>query len=256
MIERSKIIPKKTETNRNNLASKIRKSAFYRPLSSPVDCILFLQKIIGNQAVNGLIRSSSIQSKLATGQQNDKYEQESINTFTNNLMKDYSKLTSREYKYNLPIDKKCPKTTTYKRSNFSFAAHPISNPHTSKARYKPCGVEQIWDRGGIFVRRERRVHIGGSCYPDATLERAAQGQGGSPLPEHINFLWGRRLGCDLSDFRIHTDPDAAQAVSQSGANAISYGRHIFFASGRYDPATSSGQALLGHELAHGYKPGM
>jgi hypothetical protein len=53
-----------------------------------------------------------------------------------------------------------------------------------------------------------------------------------------------------SHIRIHTDPQAAQSARDVGALAYTAGNHIVFAAGQYAPTTSTGKALLAHELAH------
>ncbi|QJY47957.1 DUF4157 domain-containing protein [Pseudonocardia broussonetiae] len=50
--------------------------------------------------------------------------------------------------------------------------------------------------------------------------------------------------------RIHTDDTAADAAEAVGAAAFVLGRHVYFARGRYSPATPAGQRLLLHELTH------
>ena len=51
-------------------------ASYFRSQSSHVDRILFLQRAIGNQAVQRLIKSGTLQAKLQIGQPGDKYEQE------------------------------------------------------------------------------------------------------------------------------------------------------------------------------------
>lgn len=76
MGERAKIAAKTPETKRGNSVSHTRKINLTKPLSSPIDHILFLQRTIGNQAVERLFKSGVIQAKLRIGQPNDIYEQE------------------------------------------------------------------------------------------------------------------------------------------------------------------------------------
>ncbi len=76
MRERVKIVTKKHEAKLKNTASQTRKPARSQSLNSPVDRILFLQRTIGNRAVEGLFKSGVIQAKLNIGQPGDKYEQE------------------------------------------------------------------------------------------------------------------------------------------------------------------------------------
>jgi hypothetical protein len=52
---------------------------------------------------------------------------------------------------------------------------------------------------------------------------------------------------DFSDVNLHTE---SQEASQLGALAYAQGNDVHFAPGQYNPASQSGQELLGHELAH------
>lgn len=70
---------------------------------------------------------------------------------------------------------------------------------------------------------------------------------GQALPKAEQRYFERRLGTDLGAVRIHPDSGAASAL---GANAFASGRDIGFAPGRWQPGTSEGRRLLGHELAH------
>jgi hypothetical protein len=54
------------------------------------------------------------------------------------------------------------------------------------------------------------------------------------------------FGTDFSDVRVHV----GQEASSIGALAFTYGSDLYFAHGQYDPHTSHGQRLLGHELTH------
>ncbi|WP_300336145.1 DUF4157 domain-containing protein [Accumulibacter sp.] len=73
---------------------------------------------------------------------------------------------------------------------------------------------------------------------------------GVPLDVDSRAFFEQRLGRDLGDVRIHADDSAAEAARQLHARAFTWGNHIAFAGGEYQPATSSGRALLAHELAH------
>ncbi len=84
-----------------------------------------------------------------------------------------------------------------------------------------------------------------SLPPDAGLSSP-----GSPLPSGPARDLGAGLGRDLSDVRIHTDPDAATTADRLGALAFTVGSHIGFARGQYEPDHAAGRRLLAHELAH------
>lgn len=73
---------------------------------------------------------------------------------------------------------------------------------------------------------------------------------GQPLDVPTRSFFEPRFGCDLSQVRIHTDTTAAQSAQSVDAHAWTVGRHIAFNTGMYSPSSSSGRALLAHELAH------
>lgn len=66
------------------------------------------------------------------------------------------------------------------------------------------------------------------------------------MPEPVRAKMEQTFGTDFSDVRVHTGNQAEQV----GALAYAQGNDIHFAPGQYNPETSKGQELLGHELAH------
>jgi hypothetical protein len=60
-----------------------------------------------------------------------------------------------------------------------------------------------------------------------------------------------RHGIDLSELRIHHDDGAAARLTEAhGADAVTVGRDIAFAPGRFRPGTAAGDELIEHELGH------
>jgi Domain of unknown function (DUF4157) len=72
------------------------------------------------------------------------------------------------------------------------------------------------------------------------------GGGGQPLPGDVRQKMESFFNTSFSDVRIHVGPQA----SSIGALAFTQGSHLYFAQGQYNPHTSQGQQILGHELAH------
>jgi len=70
------ITAKKPEVNRDNSDSQMQRTYHSRSVNPSVDRILFLQRTVGNQAVQKLIKSGALQGKLRIGQPGDVYEQE------------------------------------------------------------------------------------------------------------------------------------------------------------------------------------
>jgi hypothetical protein len=80
---------------------------------------------------------------------------------------------------------------------------------------------------------------------DPTVLGLASG-GGRPLPDAVRSKMETAFGADFSAVRVHVGPQAERI----GALAFTTGTDIYFAPGRYQPDSTHGQQLLGHELAH------
>ena len=60
-----------------------------------------------------------------------------------------------------------------------------------------------------------------------------------------DFLQGNFKGV-----RVHTAKGAEEVTSRYGAEAVTVTDHIFFAPGKFNPATLEGEKLIAHELTH------
>ena len=67
------------------------------------------------------------------------------------------------------------------------------------------------------------------------------------MPDDLKAKMERSFDTDFSDVKVHPNSSKPPEV---GALAYTQGGDVHFAPGRFSPATSDGQGLLGHELAH------
>jgi hypothetical protein len=74
--------------------------------------------------------------------------------------------------------------------------------------------------------------------------------GGQSLDPAARSFFEPRLGYDLSNVRVHTDPTASQSAMAVAARAYTLGNNIVFGRGEYNPHSETGKRLLAHELAH------
>ncbi len=74
--------------------------------------------------------------------------------------------------------------------------------------------------------------------------------GGSPLDEGTRTSMESAFGQSFEGVRVHTDDRASKSAESVGANAYTVGGDVVFKSGQYDPASSSGQRTIAHELSH------
>jgi hypothetical protein len=105
-------------------------------------------------------------------------------------------------------------------------------------------------RGNAFV--QRAVLRAASSPPVARFDSAGNGRQspGFRLDSSVRGLIEGRFGESLPDVQIHADSASASLASRFGADAVTYGSHIYFGEGRYQPSLASGQRLLAHELVH------
>jgi hypothetical protein len=69
---------------------------------------------------------------------------------------------------------------------------------------------------------------------------------GQPLPEPIQRKMESFFNASFADVRIHVGHEAPSI----GALAFTHGTDLYFAPGQYNPQSTQGQQLLGHELTH------
>ena len=67
------------------------------------------------------------------------------------------------------------------------------------------------------------------------------------LPLAVQAKMEGAMDADFSNVNIHKD---SQSASEVGALAYAQGNEVHFAPGQYNPESSAGQELIGHELAH------
>jgi hypothetical protein len=86
--------------------------------------------------------------------------------------------------------------------------------------------------------------------PVPPLVEEALSTPGQPLDTGARDLMESRFAHDFSTVRVHADQLAAQSAEAVAAQAYTVGSDVVFGMGRYAPASSDGQRLLAHELAH------
>ena len=67
------------------------------------------------------------------------------------------------------------------------------------------------------------------------------------MPEDVRGKMENSFGTDFSNVNIHQNSDQASNI---GALAYTQGNDVHFAPGQYNPGSTKGQELLGHELTH------
>jgi hypothetical protein len=131
--------------------------------------------------------------------------------------------------------------------------HPAAILHRARAdpgSLTPLDVLQLQRTiGNKAVSRllseiaQRREHEDGLLQREPIQNR----ENTTGMPDEIKTKMEKAFNTDFSGIKIHANSQKAPEV---GALAYTQGNDVHFAPGQFMPKTSSGQQLLGHELAH------
>jgi len=137
---------------------------------------------------------------------------------------------------------------------------PLANP--AAVLSAPAGPGQSTVRAQAATQLQRSH---GNQYVQRVIDRSAEDNQqigdlaravdarrgyGHSLPDKTRTQAETVLQQDLSGVRVHTDHHADQLSRQFHAKAFTTGQDVFFRQGAYDPGSSAGDKLLGHELTH------
>lgn len=101
-----------------------------------------------------------------------------------------------------------------------------------------------------IIQTKKLAHNGAETDLDLKIIIPRKSDSGNPLPLAIRYFMEEKFGHDFGSVRVHTDNESARITKALNAEAFTYGKDIYFAEGRYKPATEEGKKLLAHELTH------
>jgi len=99
-------------------------------------------------------------------------------------------------------------------------------------------------QGKFAAQRQEEEDLMQGEFP---IQRQEKDEGSSGIPPSVQTKMESTLNTNLSDVSVHPNSNKATDV---GALAYTQGTDIHIAPGQYNPGTSSGNKLLGHELTH------
>lgn len=95
------------------------------------------------------------------------------------------------------------------------------------------------------LKNQKRNTQEQSSTPKAAANQSHTGP--AAMPQGVQAKMEQNLSADFSDVSIHQNSSKATSL---GAYAYTQGNDVHFAPGQFDPMSSKGQELIGHELAH------
>ena len=174
-------------------------------------------------AINSTSKNSKIivQPKLVINSPGDKYEQEA-HAMADRVMR----MSSNE------------------------AVKPVTGLIGKSLQRKCAHCEEEEKRRKPIMRKAEAGNSGMSVSSSFISSLNASKGSGSLLPQGTRSFMENAFSTDFSKVKIHTGGQAYEMSKSINAKAFTYGNDIYFNEGQYDPESSDGRYLLGHELTH------
>jgi peptidoglycan hydrolase-like protein with peptidoglycan-binding domain len=222
-----------------------KQSSTANTASNPV---VELQRSIGSHAVQRLIDSQYIQTKLQVSSPEDESEQEADRVAGTAMRSPNAKAGDAqqpeerdEYKDKVVLTKSSGSPATEEKdeeknklvqakSSGSPAAEEKDEEKDKLVQAKSSGSKADDTEAGSDV--ERKIN--------------SSKNSGSALPASVRTTLEPRFGASFSDVRVHTGSDAKELNRDVGAKAFTHGSDIYYGEGQ-DPANLQ---LTAHELTH------
>ena len=142
-----------------------------------------------------------------------------------------------------------------------ITTEPAKAPPVSSARARvlqrkcTCGgggtdCEVCKKKGPKEQSLQRKANAGPSPHTPPAAVHKVLSSPGRPLDPATRSFMEPRFSRKFEDVRIHSDGAAGESARAVNARAYTFGQHIVFDSGQYDPGTAGGRELLAHELVH------
>ncbi len=249
-MEKNSLVAETTHGNKKETrSSRKSKVELSSPSSSFADRVQFLQRTVGNQSVERMIRSGTLQAKLRIGQPGDVYEKEADRVSDQVMrMPEPQKVSDN----NFHIQRACPgceekelnRQPIKEEEEEKLQKQTIAKEDDEKLRMQPEEEEEknVQAKGDLGSVPE--------AHPQIENQIQSMKGGGHPLSEGERAFFEPRFGYDFSGVRVHTDSNATESAQSVNAQAYTVGRDIVFGKEKYSPGSSDGKKLLAHELTH------
>ena len=244
-----------------------------------------LESTLGNQTMQGLLTGKPtnagvgtfIQAKMSVNDPNDAYEKEADSVATSVVSSIQTKPVQREAEEELQakrIQRVDEEELQAKRIQREAEEEEIQAKRIQRegaeeeeiqakriqregAEEEEVQAKRIQREGAeeeeIQAKRIQRTsgedkgfEVGGDIEQQIESSRG----GGQGMDDATRGSFEGAMGYDLSGVNIHTGAEASNLSRSVDAKAFTTGSDIYFSEGQYNPSSSDGQFLLGHELTH------
>lgn len=221
-VRKSGKVAQKSEILRRQASSQSKEA-------SARHAVMTLHQTLGNRAVRRLFESGRIQGKLTLGRPDDRFEREA----------------DREADAVMRMPE-----PPLQRQNEDEEEEELAQPKLLDAPITPVAQRQAEPEEEEEEPQAKREDSSGQVVPQIESEIHALRGSGEPLTHEARRFFEPRFGRNFAHVRIHADTRANRLARTLHAKAFTHADHIVFGSGQYDPRSTSGKRLLGHELTH------
>lgn len=247
---------------------------------SPISELLQLQRQLGNQAVQRLMKSGRLQlsgsnvlqAKLTVTAAGDQYEQEA-DQVAKQVVSGGTEAVQRageedELQMKRDVVQRAGEEDELqmKRDVVQRAGEEDElQMKRDLVQRADEGAEDEMEEGGIQMKRDavqrageedelqmKRGDPADSFDVGGDVEQTIQAQRGSgqALPDQAKGFFEKGFGQDFSGVRVHADKESDTLNRSLSARAFTIGSDIFFRSGEFQPEGQAGKELIAHELTH------
>jgi hypothetical protein len=206
--------------------------------SHEVNSVLHLQRTIGNQAVQRLLRSDVEELNAELSSTNSPHFGHHFSRI--HLEPPTVGGTHTKLAINKPGDE-------YEQEA-NLAAEQVMRTTKPSPQGQVQEKEEQLLRSKPLVDRRVSSNVGTSEAPPIVHEVLRSP--GRPLDTPTRAFMESGFGHEFSSVRVHDDAKAAESAQAIGALAYTVGHNVVFGPGAYAPKTRSGRLLLSHELSH------
>lgn len=231
------------------------------------DDLVRLQRLVGNQAVQRMLASKTIQAKMTVGAADDPFEREA-DAVASQVMAKRDMVQRESVEEEEPIQGKRidivqrvgaeeeeplqGKRVDIVQRESVEEEEPIQGKRVDIVQREGMEEEEPIQGKRVDMVQRENVNLNESFDVNEDVEQSIHAKSGSgqAIPDVHREMFESAMGRDFSSVNIHADSEADSLNKQVGARAFTTGSDIFFRQGEYNPASSGGQELLAHELTH------
>jgi outer membrane protein OmpA-like peptidoglycan-associated protein len=210
---------------------------------------LIVQRTLGNASTARLARYLQMKAELTVGAPGDRYEREA-DAVADRAMATPEPAVQRqeleeeeEPKLQRQVEEQEPEVQAQPEEEEEEEPEVQAQVEEEEEPIQPQVEEE-----------EEPVQAKGEAAPVVTAQMKAELEAsrgsGAPLSRDVRAFMEPRLGRDFSTVRVPAGARAAGLAKGLRAQAFTRGADVYFAAGKYAPATAAGKRLLAHELAH------